>query len=195
MFSGKTTELIRRVKRYEVANKSCIMVKYSKDDRYSSESISTHDRQVTKALASLKLNDVRDDVLRYGVIGIDEAQFFPDVVPFCEELANAGKIVIVAALDGTFQRKPFGSILDLVPLSESVIKLKAVCMNCFQDAAFSKRIGSETQVEVIGGADKYMAVCRECYLQGTDGRTPWKLPADGQMERRGLFFDSPTKLS
>jgi hypothetical protein len=68
-------------------------------------------------------------------------------------------------------------------------------MNCFQDAAFSKRIGSETQVEVIGGADKYMAVCRECYLQGTDGRTPWKLPADGQMERRGLFFDSPTKLS
>lgn len=105
-------------------------------------------------------------------------------------MANDGKMVIVAALDGTFQRKPFGPILDLVPLAESVIKLKAVCMVCFNDAAFTKRLGTETevqdacsslcgvcpaddgwyfdcgllvQVEVIGGADKYMAVCRSCY--------------------------------
>lgn len=72
---------------------------------------------------------------------------FPDIVEFCEEMANDGKMVIVAALDGTFQRKPFGPILDLVPLAESVIKLKAVCMVCFSDAAFTKRLGTETEVQ------------------------------------------------
>jgi hypothetical protein len=71
--------------------------------------------------------------------------------------------VLVAALDGTFQRKPFQEILSLVPLAEEVTKLQAVCMVCFKDAAFSKRISNEDGVEVIGGADKYMAVCRQCY--------------------------------
>ena len=70
----------------------------------------------------------------------------------------------MAALDGTFKRKPFSDILNLVPLAEEVTKLSAVCMNCFQDASFSKRItGDGETVEVIGGADKYMAVCRSCY--------------------------------
>lgn len=99
----------------------------------------------------------------FDVIGIDEGQFFPDIVPFCEDMANGGKVVIVAALDGTFQRKGFGSILELVPLAESVTKLTAVCMMCYADGSFSKRIGSETAVEVIGGADKYVAVCRACF--------------------------------
>jgi len=66
-------------------------------------------------------------------------------------------------LDGTFERKPFGDILSLIPLSESVVKLNAVCMKCYADAAFSKRIGAEKAVEVIGGADKYLSVCRQCY--------------------------------
>jgi thymidine kinase len=110
----------------------------------------------------------------------------------------AGKHVIVAALDGTFQRKPFQNVMELIPLSENVVKLNAVCMTCFRDAPFSKRLGTETEVEVslppppslacappsapslrkrcpvadgcrqhgqvIGGADKYIAVCRTCYL-------------------------------
>ena len=71
---------------------------------------------------------------------------FPDIVEFCEDMANDGKTVIVAALDGTFQREPFGSILNLVPLAESVIKLKAVCMLCYNDAAFTKRLGGEKEV-------------------------------------------------
>ena len=71
---------------------------------------------------------------------------FPDIVEFCEKMANDGKTVIVAALDGTFQRQPFGSILNLVPMAESVIKLKAVCMICFNDAAFTKRLGTEQKV-------------------------------------------------
>lgn len=82
-------------------------------------------------------------------------------------MANQGKIVIVAALDGTFQRKPFGSVLNLVPLAETVTKLTAVCMMCQADAAFSLRLGSETQVELIGGADKYIAVCRRCFVESS----------------------------
>ncbi|XP_010006981.1 PREDICTED: thymidine kinase, cytosolic-like [Chaetura pelagica] len=89
---------------------------------------------------------------------------FPDIVDFCEMMANAGKTVIVAALDGTFQRKAFGSILNLVPLAESVVKLNAVCMECYREASYTKRLGAEREVEVIGGADKYHSVCRACYF-------------------------------
>ena len=82
--------------------------------------------------------------LPQDVIGIDEGSFFPDIVEFCEEQANSGKVVIVASLDGTFQRKEFGSILQLVPLAEEVSKLTAVCTLCAAPASFSRRIGSET---------------------------------------------------
>lgn len=107
--------------------------------------------------------DQLEEALRYDVVGVDEGQFFPDVVEFCEKLANEGKIVVVSALDGTFQRKPFGSVLQLIPMAEEVHKLTAVCKGCFRDAAFTRRIGSETQVEVIGGAEMYVPVCRECF--------------------------------
>ena len=80
-------------------------------------------------------------------------------------MANLGKTVIVAALDGSYQRTPFGDILNLIPLAENVIKLTAVCMICFQEASFTKRIGAEKELEIIGGAEKYMAVCRECYMK------------------------------
>ena len=85
------------------------------------------------------------------------------MVEFCETMANAGKIVVVAALDGTYQRSGFGDFLNLVPLAENIVKLTAVCMRCYGEAAFTQRLGSETEVELIGGKDKYMAVCRECY--------------------------------
>ena len=98
------------------------------------------------------------------MIGIDEGQFFPDLVEFTEKVANLGKIVIVAALDATFQRKVFGPVLDLIPLAESVVKLTSVCMLCHQSASFTRRLGSEQQVELIGGADKYLSVCRKCFF-------------------------------
>jgi thymidine kinase len=90
-------------------------------------------------------------------------QFFPDLLQFCEQMAEKGKIVIVAALDGTFQRKPFGDVLHLVPIAESVTKLHAVCAFCFRDAAFTKRLGDEKEIEIIGGSDKYVSVCRDCF--------------------------------
>ncbi len=108
------------------------------------------------------------------------------MVSFCEEMANAGKVVIVAALDGTFQRKGFPNILELVPLAEHVVKLNAVCMSCFGEGSYTKRMSADQEVvrgtgpcrttsvlilgtipvfqlEVIGGADKYMAACRRCF--------------------------------
>lgn len=138
MFSGKTTELLRRIKRYTVANQRCLVVKYSKDTRYSTECMSTHDKEMISATPCLNLNEVEEKAKDFDVIGIDEGQFFPTLVGFSEKMANMGKIVIVAALDGTFQKKPFGSVLELVPLSESVTKLSAVCMICFRDASFTR---------------------------------------------------------
>nr|CAH0111083.1 unnamed protein product [Daphnia galeata] len=166
MFSGKTTELIRRLKRYEVANHKCLIVKYAKDLRYESkcgQGVATHDQQSRAAVAATVLSSIAHLANSCSVIGIDEGQFFPDVVEFCEAMANAGKIVVVAALDGTYQRSGFGGFLNLVPLAENVVKLTAVCMRCYGEAAFTQRLGSETEVELIGGTEKYMAVCRECY--------------------------------
>jgi thymidine kinase len=76
----------------------------------------------------------------YDVIGVDEGQFFTEIVEFCELLANQGKTVVVSALDGTFERKPFGNIINLIPLAERVVKLCAVCVYCTAEAAFTKRI-------------------------------------------------------
>ncbi|KAJ8037266.1 Thymidine kinase, cytosolic [Holothuria leucospilota] len=163
MFSGKTTELVRRIKRYQIANYKCLLIKYAKDVRYDQTAVATHDRQTCNAVSATRLSDLIDDAASHEVIGIDEGQFFPDCVEFAERLADMGRIVIVAALDGTFQREGFGNILNLVPLAENVIKLNAVCMTCFGEASYTKRLGHETALEVIGGADKYMAACRSCY--------------------------------
>ena len=155
MFSGKSTELMRRLKRYkvnvllrwrtsilsmifmpQVANYEVMIVKYAKDVRYDERGIATHCGMSLPAVAATQLAELSAKAEGYDVIGIDEGQFFPDTVAWAEEMANRGKFVVVAALDGTFQRKPFGDILSLVPLAENVTKLNAVCMNCFGDAAF-----------------------------------------------------------
>ncbi|RXM37393.1 Thymidine kinase, cytosolic [Acipenser ruthenus] len=185
---------MRRVRRFQVAQYRCLVVKYAKDTRYSDNGVATHDRNTMEAVPASQLKEVYKQALVCCVIGIDEGQFFPDTVEFCEEMANRGKTIIVAALDGTFQRKAFGNILNLVPLAESVVKLNAVCMECFREAAYTKRLGAEKKaagsvagecplqlqkrlddaiehnedctvklVEVIGGTDKYHAVCRACY--------------------------------
>lgn len=163
MFAGKSSELMRRIRRYNVAQKRCLVVKYRRDTRYSSDCMSTHDKTMLPAISAETLGEVAGALEQVDVIGIDEGQFFPDLVEFCEKQANLGRIVIVAALDGTFQRKPFGHVLELVPLAEEVFKITAVCMVCKGDAHFSKRISKECDVEVIGGSDKYISVCRQCY--------------------------------
>jgi len=193
MFSGKSTELIRRLKRYKVAKYEVLIIKYAKDVRYDELSIATHDKQTLMASeAATSLTDLTNKADDYDVIGIDEGQFFPDIM-WAETMANKGKIVLIAALDGTFQRKPFANVLELVPLAENITKLNAVCMNCFGEAAFSKRITDENSLEVIGGADKYMAVCRKCYhssaQEALSPRDGLKLQNGGGNVRR--VTDSP----
>lgn len=164
MFSGKSTELLRRIRRYTAGRKSCIILKDARDNRYDATNLCTHDMVAGDAHPVKALDEVTQALVdSYEVIGIDEAQFFDNVAEFCESNANAGKIVIVAALDGTFQRHAFGKILSLVPLAESVTKLSAICVGCGRNAAFSKRIGSETEIHIIGGSEKYIATCRKCH--------------------------------
>lgn len=162
MYASKSSELFKRLRRFQYAKKKCILVKYALDDRYSKEYASTHDKITMEAVPTEKLYTIKSLVIDHDVIGIDEGQFYPDLVEFSEEMANLGKIVIIAALDSTFQRKPFGHVIELIPLAESVVKLSAICV-CGKEAAFSKRITAETDVEIIGGVDKYIAVCRKCF--------------------------------
>ena len=171
MFAGKTTELQRRIKRYQHANQRCLIVKFAGDNRYTDEEVTcTHDGAKLhskagsiKTVAASSLGQLQDMMAPFSVIAVDEGQFFPDVVEVCDALANSGKIVVVSALDGTFERQPFNNILNLIPMAESVVKITAVCKICFRDAHFSKRITADTRVEVIGGADMYIPVCRDCF--------------------------------
>lgn len=166
MYAGKSTELMRRINRLKIAGKNCLMIKYSRDVRYSETDVATHDRQFYAAYPCERLSEASSRVSLYDCIGIDEGQFFPDIVRFCDKLASSGKIVIVAALDGNFMREPFGNILKLVPKAESVIKLTAVCMKCNLDASFSQKIaGDKSKTEDIGGKDKYISTCRRCHTQ------------------------------
>lgn len=131
MFAGKSTEMLRRVRRFEHARLRCMVIKFIDDNRYESETgttvaaggsyVSTHDTtQAMKAFPTRELMEVKALLDDYDVVGIDEGQFFPDLIEFCELAASLNKIVIVAALDGTFQRAPFGQVCDLVAKSESV---------------------------------------------------------------------------
>ncbi|XP_072737479.1 thymidine kinase, cytosolic isoform X2 [Ciconia boyciana] len=148
MFSGKSTELMRRVRRFQLAQYRCLLVKYAKDTRYCTSGVSTHDKSTMEALPACLLKDVYQEALGSAVIGIDEGQFNP---------SNQSAPAVLA--------QAFGSILNLVPLAESVVKLNAVCMECYREASYTKRLGAEREVEVIGGADKYHSVCRACYFR------------------------------
>ncbi|ORC89533.1 putative thymidine kinase [Trypanosoma theileri] len=167
MFAGKTTELMRRVRRELFARRSCYIIKHSRDVRYNRESVSSHDRLLLGATAAVAvLADVGDAWQSYDVVAVDEGQFFPDVVDFCSRAADAGKTVIVSALDGDYRRQPFDGICSLIPLAESVKKLSAVCMVCHErDASFTHRTVSCSARELIGGADMYIAACRMCYIE------------------------------
>lgn len=168
MFSGKSTEMLRRIRRYKQAGQKCGVVKYDKDTRYSIEDFATHDGSTHPAIpCSNNLSSVRERVSQYSVIGIDEGQFFTDIVSFVIDMLSLGKIVIIAALDGDYKQESFGSVLQLIPKCDSVVKLNAVCTLCQKDASFTCRKTQEDTLEVIGGDDKYMALCRQCWIESS----------------------------
>lgn len=172
MFSGKSTSMCSAVERYHLAGKKCAIVKFLNDTRYDHKLDSTRDGIITHAgqeynnipiIRASNLEEIYNQLIKYDVIGIDEVQFFVSIETI-QLLANNGKIVICAGLDGTHKAVPFGRILELIPMAEEVIKLAAVCMKCGDDASFTARIdkSQDDVIELIGGVETYVALCREC---------------------------------
>lgn len=166
MYSGKTEELLRRVRRLSYTKKKVLTVKPKIDNRYSANEIASH---CGSKLESLILEDITDlyDYAEYDVIAIDEGQFFGEnIIGVTKFLANNGIRVIVAGLDMDFNGDPFPPIPSLMAISEEVTKLKAVCMKCGEDAAFSFLIKkTKNEIVQVGSCDMYEARCRKCFYQ------------------------------
>lgn len=171
MFAGKSTELLRRVRRYEHAGRKCILIKWQGDTRYVEEPrgagrIMTHDHHHRLAVCACRLSDLDAETLSADVIAIDEGQFFEDIVEFCCRLA-VDRIVIVSCLDGTFEQEPFPNISRLLSKADTAVKLSAVCTHCKKDASFTKRkmtpgTATSTTMIVVGGSEMYAPCCRMC---------------------------------
>ena len=161
MFSGKTSELVRRLKRYEVIGKRILVINSSKDTRCLEHVLRTHDNMKFDCIKTNNLNELNyQDV---DVIAIDEAQFFIGLKVFVEKVLTRGKTIILTGLDGDYKQDKIGEILDCIPLADKVFKLSAMCMECMDGThgPFTKRIVNSDKVELVGGKEMYMAVCRK----------------------------------
>lgn len=183
MCSGKTSSLLARIRRERIAKKECLLIKYAKDERYNTDGVVSHDGISAPAIRCGEILEIPEKYQNVDVIGIDEGQFFKNLVEFCENLANQGKTVIVAALESTFEREPFGQVLFLFVKAEKVHKLDAVCCLCHGPAAFTIRNSDEKEVEVIGGLEKYSPACRECHIQHMEKRKIKQEPEQQQPEQ------------
>jgi thymidine kinase len=168
MFSGKTEELIRRLRRAKIANKTVQVFKPTIDNRYNVNTITSHSSQEFPAI---NVNhEFPQDVLKLAtadVIGIEEAQFFSSgIVRVVRELMNSGKRVIVAGLDLDAFENSFGPMPELMALAENITKLSAVCVSCGDSATRSYRKEKSSSIIEVGGLDEYEARCRKCFLHG-----------------------------
>ena len=164
MFAGKTTELLRRTNKHSITGKRVLRVKFSADKRYGGTfKISTHNGEQKEARPISALAELGDHWELYDVIGIDEGQFFADIVEFSEKATSAGKVVIISSLQGTFMRGAFPAVLALIPKCEKIKKLTAICKLCKQNASFTFRTASKDCQTMIGGENMYMPLCRECH--------------------------------
>lgn len=165
MFSGKTEELIRRLKRAKFAKQKVEIFKPQVDVRYSEEEVVSHD---SNAILSTPVETAANILLLTGdvdVVGIDEAQFFDNgLIEVCNTLANNGVRVIVAGLDMDFKGKPFGPIPALVSIAEYVTKVHAICVHCGNLAQFSHRLSANEKLVVLGEKDIYEPLCRSCFI-------------------------------
>ncbi len=167
MFSGKTEELIRRLKRVKIAGQSVEIFKPSRDTRYSVDEVVSHD---ARAILSTPVRESRDILTveeNIDVIGIDEAQFFDmELIQVCETLALRGHRVIVAGLDMDFRGRPFGPMADMLAVAEYVTKLHAICNHCGNLATHTYRLIADPETVLLGEKDVYEARCRYCYSLG-----------------------------
>jgi len=166
MFSGKTEELIRRLKRAKIAKQKVEIFKPEVDKRYADDGVVSHDENKVhctpvQTASQILLYDIDADV-----VGIDEAQFFDmELVTVCNELANRGFRVIVAGLDMDFRGKAFGPMPDIMASAEYVTKVHAICMKCGNLAQFSHRFIKDESLVVLGEKESYEPLCRACYIE------------------------------
>ncbi|HMQ07227.1 MAG TPA: thymidine kinase [Saprospiraceae bacterium] len=167
MFSGKTEELLRRIKRAKIANQKVELFKPRKDVRYDEESIVSHDANSEISIPLEKGDDIFQYIKDVNVVAIDEAQFFDDDLPaVCEKLALNGIRVIVAGLDMDFKGNPFGPVPALLAKAEYITKVHAICPHCGNLATHSYRLSHEQQTVLLGEKDKYEPRCRLCFHMG-----------------------------
>jgi len=165
MFSGKTEELIRRLRRAEIAKQKLQIFKPFIDNRYSKEYIVSHNKSkmISESVANAEelYKNVRSDT---EVVGIDEAQFFDDkLVDICNKLADEGKRVIVAGLDQDYLGRPFPPIPELLATAEYITKTLAICVKCGNPANRTQRLVKSDKEILVGAEDIYEARCRKCF--------------------------------
>ncbi len=172
MFSGKSEELIRRVRRVQIAKKKVQVFKPTIDDRYGVQHISSHNGTKVEAINVVKSKEILETVEPdTEVIAIDEAQFYDhDIVSICQKFADQGRRVIVAGLDQDFRGEPFGPIPKLLAIAEYVDKLQAICMICGNTASRTQRLVNGQPAKysdptiLIGAKESYEARCRKCHV-------------------------------
>lgn len=166
MFSGKTEELIRRLKRAKIAKQRTEIFKAKIDRRYDEEAVVSHDANQIHSTPVPSSSNIPLLINDEEVIGIDEAQFFDmGLVEVCNQLANSGLRVIVAGLDMDFQGKPFGPIPQLLASAEYVTKVHAICVKCGELANHSHRINDNQELVVVGEMENYEPLCRSCFYK------------------------------
>ncbi len=192
MYSGKTEELIRRLRRAQIARQKVEIFKPAIDDRYGRDQIVSHSelRIPSRAIGSAR------DVLRHAheaqVIGIDEGQFLgPDLVKVCERLARQGKRVIVAGLDQDYRGRPFEPMPQLLAVAEYITKTLAICVVCGGPANRSFRKTRRKGRVLVGGADLYEARCRRCYELGRRAAPPGEPPPPGGIDEASPLRSRP----
>ncbi len=170
MFSGKTEELIRRVRRSQIAGQKVEIFKPQLDTRYAKEDVVSHDKNAIPSTPVLRATDILLNIEAFDVVGVDEAQFFDENLPdVCDVMANNGIRVIVAGLDMDFSGKPFGPIPELLSRAEFVTKVHAICMTCGDLAVYSHRITEQDDLVVLGEQEHYEPLCRSCYNEVKSG--------------------------
>jgi thymidine kinase len=167
MYSGKTSRLLDIYKQYKFCNGEILVINYIEDTRYSDTMLSTHDKKMIPCIQVKDLSSIHEELYKNtDVILINEGQFFSDLYPFVKKLVDIEKKnVYVCGLDGDFKRQKFGTILDLIPICDKVIKIKSLCGICKngKKGIFTHRNSNEVEQKIIG-SENYIPLCRECYL-------------------------------
>lgn len=170
MFSGKTEELIRRLRRAQFANQKIEIFKPLVDNRYSDVEVVSHDSHSIKSKPIGSPSEMLSVDSETDIVGVDEAQFFDDsLVDVCQILANRGIRVVVAGLDTDYLGKPFGPMPRLMAVAEDVQKVHAICVKCGNLANHSHRLSKSKDLVVLGEKDVYEPLCRECFNKARKG--------------------------